>query len=100
MNKELVRLQYPEHLIQTPIMYEMGRKFDVVVSILSLQVGETFGEVVINLEGDSEDLADALKWVQTLGVNCELIATEDIAKEGYDGAINSISRPTGEWKEH
>lgn len=74
MAKKRVRFTFPEDLVTRPIIYELGHKFRVVTNIRMADVEEQFGWVVLELEGEEEEMAQGLAWAQELGVRVDPIA--------------------------
>lgn len=71
MAKVVVKLVYPEHLIKEPIIGKMTKKFDVMPNIRRARVTEDYGEVTLEIEGESENLEKALSWLKEVGVMVE-----------------------------
>jgi len=74
MSKRRVHLTFPETLVQEPIIYNLGKRFDIVTNIRRANVEDTFGWVILELEGDERALEDGLKYMQELGVQINTIA--------------------------
>ncbi|MCL0105113.1 NIL domain-containing protein [Dehalococcoidia bacterium] len=51
MAKRRVMFTFPTELIQEPIIYNLGRRFDVVANVRRVDVAEDKGWVVLELEG-------------------------------------------------
>ncbi|MCL0076726.1 NIL domain-containing protein [Dehalococcoidia bacterium] len=51
MAKRRVMFTFPTELIQEPIIYNLGRRFDVVTNVRRADVSEDKGWVVLELEG-------------------------------------------------
>lgn len=57
MPKRRLHLTFPETIVQEPIIYELGKRFDVVTNIRRANVEEAFGWVILELEGPEDALA-------------------------------------------
>ena len=64
-------LTYPKKAIQRPVIYEIGRKFQVVTNIRQASVTEEVGIVSLELEGERTEIKKAIKWLEGLGVKVE-----------------------------
>lgn len=77
--KRFVRLTFPQSLIKEPIIYRVSREYDVVPNIRRARVTEDVGEVVLELEGEEENLEKGVNYLKDLGVQVEP-ATGDIVE--------------------
>ena len=66
-----VRLTFLDHMIRQPVIYQMGRDFDVVTNIRRADVQENVGWVILELEGGEEEIDRALDWARNLGVRVD-----------------------------
>jgi hypothetical protein len=74
MAKKRVRLTYEEDLVQRPVVYELGKNFEVITNIRMADVEEHFGWVVLELEGESDEIERGLEWVSSVGVRVDPVA--------------------------
>ena len=72
--KKRVRLTFEGELVQRPVIWELGRSFEVVTNIRMADVEEAFGWVVLELEGEEPEVARALDWVASVGVRVDPVA--------------------------
>jgi L-aspartate semialdehyde sulfurtransferase ferredoxin len=70
-SRRRVRLTFPETLIQEPIIYLMGREFDVVTNIRLADVTERFGWVFLEVDGEEDEINRALDWAEAKGVRVD-----------------------------
>lgn len=66
-----VRFTFPEQLIQEPVIYKLGREFDVVTNVRMADVDETTGWVILELDGDPTEIDRSLAWAQERGVRVD-----------------------------
>lgn len=66
-----VRFTFPEQLIQEPIIYKLGREFDVITNVRMADVDETTGWVILELDGDAGEIDRSLAWAQVRGVRVD-----------------------------
>ena len=64
-------LTFPEHLIDEPVLHELGRRFDVVPNIRGANVDERYAWVIVELGGDDQVVADAVAWLIDRGITVE-----------------------------
>lgn len=74
-----VRLTFPEQLIKEPIIYLLGQEFRVVTNVRMADVDESTGWVVLELEGDPEEIDRSLAWAQAKGVRVDPV-TGDVVE--------------------
>jgi ABC-type methionine transport system ATPase subunit len=71
--KRRVKLTFPQHLIKEPVIFRMAKQFDVMPNIRRARVTETVGEMVLELEGEQENLERGIQSLRDQGVVVELI---------------------------
>lgn len=71
--KQALDLIFPQSLIKKPVIHEMTKKFNVVFNLRRAKVTDTIGEMVLELEGDKDNLDKAVAWLKTQGVKVDPI---------------------------
>ena len=71
MVKRQVMFTFPEELIKEPIIYNLSQQFRVVTNIRRADVTEDRGWVVLELEGEEEDIEQGIAWVTSKGVRVD-----------------------------
>ncbi len=71
--KKRVKLTFPQHLIKEPVIFTMAKKFDVIPNIRRARVTETVGEMVLELEGEEDNLEKGIQSLKDSGVDVELV---------------------------
>ena len=71
MATKRVRFTFSPQLIQQPLIYEMGRAFQVVTNIRMADVDESVGWVVLELEGEADEIERSIEWAQQQGVRVD-----------------------------
>jgi L-aspartate semialdehyde sulfurtransferase ferredoxin len=66
-----VRFTFPPNLIKEPLIYNLGHEFRVITNVRMADVDETTGWVVLELEGDIEEIDRSLTWAQGKGVRVD-----------------------------
>jgi ABC-type methionine transport system ATPase subunit len=74
MTKKRVKFTFPEQLITEPVIYELGRKFKIVTNIRRADVREDMGWVVLELEGDEDEINSGIEWVSSTGVRVDPVS--------------------------
>lgn len=69
-------LTFPQHLIDEPLIYNLGREFDVVTNIRRANVEETVAWVIVELSGSDEEVGRAVAWLAERGVEVNPIGDE------------------------
>jgi ABC-type methionine transport system ATPase subunit len=77
MTRVRLHLTFPEHVIQEPIVYRLGREFDLVTNIRRANVEERFGWVILEVDGTEDDLGRAVSWLEGQGVQVDRILEDD-----------------------
>jgi len=66
-------------LVQQPLIYYLGQKFNIVTSIRRADVSENKGWVVLELDGDEKDIEQGLAWMTSQGVRVDPV-TGDVVE--------------------
>lgn len=74
-----VRLTFPETLIKEPVIYLLGKEYQVITNVRMADVDEHTGWVVLELEGDPAEIDRALEWAQSRGVRVDPV-TGDVVE--------------------
>lgn len=68
-----VHLTFVEELIKEPVIYNLGKKFDVVTNIRRANVDSKLGWVDLEITGDEDAIKAGIKYVESTGVDVDLI---------------------------
>lgn len=66
-----LKLTFPEQLIREPIVYTLGKRFDVVTNIRRADVRETTGWIVMEVTGTEQRVEEARRHLEGLGVRVD-----------------------------
>ncbi len=69
-----VRFTFEGDAVKEPVIYLVGHEFDVVTNIRMADVEHDFGWVVLELDGDHDEIDRALAWVEDKGVRVDPVA--------------------------
>jgi len=64
-------LMYPPKLITNPVIWELTQKFPVITNVRQASVTDEIGIVCLELEGQRQDIKDAIKWLEKTGIKVE-----------------------------
>jgi ABC-type methionine transport system ATPase subunit len=68
---EKVRFTFLDRLIKEPVIYRIGRDYDVVTNIRRADIQEGIGWVILEIEGEQSAIDQALGWARSLGVRVD-----------------------------
>jgi L-aspartate semialdehyde sulfurtransferase ferredoxin len=78
MAKKQVMFTFPEKLIKEPIIFNLGRQFNIVTNVRRADVTEKKGWVVLELEGAEKDIDKGVAWVTGKGVRVDPVVGDII----------------------
>ena len=71
--KRRIKLKYPQDKIQDTLLFKMAKKYDIMPNIRRARVTETFGEMILELDGTEANLEKGIKALRSKGVEVELV---------------------------
>jgi ABC-type methionine transport system ATPase subunit len=71
--KKRVKLTFPQDLIKEPVIFTMARQYDVIPNIRRARVTETVGEMILEVEGEDENVDKGIESLKQQGVDVELV---------------------------
>jgi len=71
MAKQRVKFTFPQDLIKEPIIHELGRSFNLTTNIRRADVTEDRGWVILELEGELDEIERGIQWVASKGVRVD-----------------------------
>jgi ABC-type methionine transport system ATPase subunit len=74
MANRRAKFTFPTGLITQPVIYDLGQNFRVVTNIRRADVREDVGWVILELEGDEEEIERGLDWVNSMGVRVDPVS--------------------------
>ncbi len=80
MTAKRVRMTFSPELIQEPLIYNLGHEFNVVTNIRMATVDEQVGWVVLELEGDGDEIERSLQWARDRGVRIDDATLGDVVE--------------------
>ncbi len=73
MARRQFHLTFPEHLVREPMVYRIGRDFDLQTNIRRANVDEQTAWFIMDFEGDEADIERAVEWLGSEGVQVDRI---------------------------
>jgi ABC-type methionine transport system ATPase subunit len=71
-------LMFPARLITRPILWELGKQFNLVTNIRQASVTDEVGVVSLSLTGERDEIKKAIRWLEELGVKVEPVEINTI----------------------
>lgn len=74
-----LHLTFPEdlsHLSGEPVIYRVGKEFDVVTNIRRANIDDRLGWMILEITGDEERVAGAVAWLSEQGIQVDRIDEE------------------------
>lgn len=71
--KQRVTFTFPTNLVTEPVIYTLGKDYDVITNIRRADVTDTQGWVVLELDGAEQDIERGLAWVRECGVRVDSV---------------------------
>jgi ABC-type methionine transport system ATPase subunit len=79
MAKRRVRLFFSTRLITEPIVYTMGKNFEVVTNIRGGEIVSDSGWLYLELSGEDDEIDRAIAWAIEQGVRVDPVEGDIIA---------------------
>jgi hypothetical protein len=71
MARQRVKFTFAQELIKEPVIYELGKQFQLVTNIRRADVTADRGWVILELDGELPEIERALEWVRSKGVRVD-----------------------------
>ncbi len=72
-------LTYPPKRIKTPVIWELGHRFEIMTNIRQASVTDEVGIVCLEVEGSVDQVDAGLRWLKKLGLSVEPIELSTVA---------------------
>jgi len=73
MAEQVIRLVYPAHLLDVPIVNQLIRQHDLTFNILHAQITPEEGWMDIQLTGEPNAIAEAIQWLSSEGIEIQYL---------------------------
>jgi ABC-type methionine transport system ATPase subunit len=74
-----IKFTFVEQLIKEPIIWKLAKEFDVITNIRRADVTDERGWVILELDGERDEIERALVWVREQGVRVDPVY-EDVVE--------------------
>jgi ABC-type methionine transport system ATPase subunit len=74
-----VKFTFVQTLIKEPIIWKLAKEFDIVTNIRRADVTDDRGWVILELDGERDEIERGLEWVREQGVRVDPVY-EDIVE--------------------
>ena len=71
MAKRRVMFSFNEDQIREPIIHNLGHQFNIITNIRRADLSENEGWIVLELEGEENDIEQGIAWVTSKGVRVD-----------------------------
>ena len=78
MGTQRVKFTFMTQMVKEPIIYQLGKNFNLVTNIRRADVREDMGWVVLELDGDDTEIQRGLDWVSAIGVRVDPLSGDVI----------------------
>ena len=78
MTTKRVKFTFLHGMVTQPVIYNLGRKFNIITNIRRADIRDDTGWVVLELEGTEEEIETGLNWVVTSGVRVDPVGGDVI----------------------
>ena len=69
---------YPTRQITRPLVWELGKKFEIVTNLRQASVNDEVGLVCLEITGERDEVKRAIAWLEELGVKVEPVEINTI----------------------
>ncbi len=66
-----VRLTFAGDAVKEPLIYNMGHEFRIVTNIRMADVEHDFGWVILEIDGEADEIERSLRWAEERGVRVD-----------------------------
>ena len=71
MGRATVRLPFRRETLNVPVIYQLGKQFEIVTNIRRAEVGDETGWADLDLDGDQPEIERALEYCRSRGVEVQ-----------------------------
>ena len=71
MAAKRVRFTFEGNSVREPLIYQIGQQFQIVTNIRMADVEQDFGWVILELNGDADEIDRCLEWMREHGVRVD-----------------------------
>jgi hypothetical protein len=79
--RQRVKLTYPVVMLNQPVLYQLIKQFDLITNIVHAHVTPEEGWLILDIEGEQENVEGGLAWVTAQGIYVERIPEGETGEE-------------------
>ena len=79
MAKRRLKFTFPPDLITQPVIFNMGKEYQVVTNIRRANITRDRGWVILEISGAEDEIERAIAWAKGQGVRIDLIEGDIVA---------------------
>lgn len=64
---------FPEDVVKVPVIYNLGKEYDVITNIRRANVDHKEGWVDLEIEGEEDKIQEGIKYLESLNIDVNLI---------------------------
>jgi ABC-type methionine transport system ATPase subunit len=76
--KSRLWLMFAPSLVTEPVVFDLGRKFNLVTNIRQASLDEEIGIVSIEIDGEAAEIEKGIAWLEEMGVKVEPVEINTI----------------------
>ncbi len=76
MSKRTVYCTFPRELIREPLLYNLGKNFNVIPNIRGASITDEVGLVCLDIEGDDAEIERAVQYLVDRKVRVDDVASD------------------------
>jgi len=76
LTKKRIYCTFPKELIREPILYNLGKNFDVIPNIRGASISDDIGLVYLELEGEESEVEKAMQFLIDRNVKLDPVIGE------------------------
>ena len=65
------RLTLPSELVTEPVIYNLGRKYNIITNIRRANITPNAGWIIMEMSGKEDEIQKAVEYLESLKVNVE-----------------------------
>jgi ABC-type methionine transport system ATPase subunit len=69
--RALLHLTLPPKLVEEPVIFTLGKRFDLVTNLKRASIDDRLAWVILEVEGEDEALQEAVAWLTQQGVQVD-----------------------------
>ena len=73
MSQKKVKLIFPPHVLNEPILFNLTQQFHVITNIQLADIRGDMGWLVLEIEGEPDQIDNGLVWLNGMGIRVENI---------------------------